>query len=216
LSRADIFGGLANRFIWVGVRRRKLLPWAGQASQDQVQEITKQVIEAATFARGIQEIKLSPKAMALWANEYVGLSAERAGSLGAITARAEAQVLRLAAIAALMNQSHQILIQHLRAARAIWDYSFDSTRFLFGRSAITLEDRILNTLKAASRGLTRTEISGAFHHHVRSQRIVAALDALSEKKLVKSEKRGTEGRTAERWNFIGKSSDDGKEGKSWK
>ena len=52
--------------------------------------------------------------------------------LGAILGRAEAQVLRLALIYALLDGSAFIDEPHMLAALACWDYAEASARFVFG------------------------------------------------------------------------------------
>ena len=51
---------------------------------------------------------------------------------GAITSRAEAQVMRMACIYALLDQSVLIRKPHLEAALAVWGYAEDSARHVFG------------------------------------------------------------------------------------
>jgi len=54
--------------------------------------------------------------------------------LGAATNRAEAHVVRLAAIYATLDRDRQIRLPHLEAALALWRYSADSARWIFGDS----------------------------------------------------------------------------------
>src|SRR5262249_15759640 len=53
------------------------------------------------------------------------------GLCGAITSRAEAQVLRLSLVYALMDCSATIKVPHLQAALAFWDYSEQSVSLIF-------------------------------------------------------------------------------------
>jgi hypothetical protein len=205
LGPADIFGGLGNRFLWICARRSKFLPFAGQVPADDLRDITDRLKNAADFARGIGRLKLSPKASELWAKEYMKLSTGESGQLGAMTSRAEPQVLRLAGICALMNESDEIQKKHLRAGLAIWDYSFASARYLFGgRSRVTLDEKLRRILQAAPAGLTRTEISAALNHHHTGDAIASALERLQEKEIATPQKQSTKGRTAERWLAVSK------------
>jgi hypothetical protein len=47
--------------------------------------------------------------------------------LGAVTARGEAQVMRLACLYALADISSFVRLEHLRAGLEVWRYCFDST-----------------------------------------------------------------------------------------
>jgi hypothetical protein len=76
----------------------------------------------------------------LWAAEYYDLSDAAPGLLGAVTSRAEAQVMRLSLLYALLDGKNVIGEDHLTAALALWDYCARSARFIFGDAATETED----------------------------------------------------------------------------
>jgi hypothetical protein len=82
------------------------------------------------FARNCGQIKRDDAAKKLWAEVYPRLSEGFPGLVGAATSRAEAQVLRLSAIFAVLDMSETIRVEHLHAALAVWDYAFDSARYI--------------------------------------------------------------------------------------
>ena len=69
------------------------------------------------------------------ATVYPALSAEQPGLLGAITARAEAQTMRLALIYALLDGAGEIDRVHIEAALAVWAFCEASARLHLRRSA---------------------------------------------------------------------------------
>ena len=74
---------------------------------------------------GERRVRFTREARELWSAEYQGLTADRPGIYGAVTARAEAQMLRLSLIYALLDEAvlpaaEIIDIPHLRAALAVW------------------------------------------------------------------------------------------------
>jgi hypothetical protein len=144
-------------------------------------------------------------AEALWIKRYHKLSAESPGFVGAITARAEAQALRLAMIYALLDQSRVIKTQHLHAALAVWRYCRDSVRYIFGKSlGYPLADRILQKLRSRPNGMTRLEITNLFNRNVSGPDMSAALDFLQTRNLAWWRKEAAEqGRPTERW-FAGR------------
>ena len=179
-SQADMLGGLGNRFLWSCARRTKLLPFGGAPLAGELRKITERLRTAAEFAREVREMRLSSKARQLWVDLYPRLSEASPGLLGTMTSRAEPQVLRLAAICALMNGSDEIRTHHLRAALAIWHYSLASSRFLFGdKQVVKLDTRLLRLLREAQSGLTRTQISVALSRHARGEAITSALERLN-------------------------------------
>ncbi len=69
--------------------------------------------------------------------------------LGAVTARAEAIVMRLAVVYAVLDGRTHIGVEHLRAALAVWQYCEDSARYVFGDA---LGDPVADELLEALRG----------------------------------------------------------------
>ncbi|MGE0827258.1 MAG: hypothetical protein AB7P18_34690, partial [Candidatus Binatia bacterium] len=112
--------GFGNRFLWVSVRRSKELPEGGAVPDALLLPLAERLKEAIAFARTVSEVKRDEAARALWAAVYHDLSEGKPGLLGAMLSRAEAQVLRLSLIYALLDKSSAIRIEHLRAALAVW------------------------------------------------------------------------------------------------
>jgi len=115
--------------------------------------------------QGKYEIRVcwDEEAKPLWEEAYEDLTAERAGMFGAITARAEAQALRLAMIYALADGSERIKRPHVESALAIWEYSQESVRHIFGDAIGDPDaDRVLAALRHETEGLSRTDVSGLF------------------------------------------------------
>ena len=84
------------------------------------------------------------KAKELWGKVYAELSEGKTGLLGAVTARAEAQVMRLSCLYALLDLSDTIRLEHLSAGLALWAYCEDSAKYIFGE---TLGDPLADEIK---------------------------------------------------------------------
>ena len=69
---------------------------------------------------------INQPATELWCQIYGTLSAPTPGLLGAVIARAEAQVVRLALVYALLDGAEAIGQVHLEAALELWIYCEDS------------------------------------------------------------------------------------------
>src|SRR5262249_52932571 len=141
----------------------------------------------------------------LWHEVYSELSAPKPGLFGAVVARGEAQVVRLAMIYALLDCSKVIHRNHLEAALALWKYFEDSAKYIFVNSVgDPVADEILRSLRANPEfGLTRTEIRNHFAKHKSAAEIGKALRFLQERALARCEKEGTPGRSIERWFICG-------------
>lgn len=204
ISATEAAGGTLNRFLVVAVRRSKCLPHGGDPSDNELQALARRIEAAAVEARKWGTIRWDPAAARLWEEVYPGLTEEREGMFGKVTARAAPQVRRIAMINALLALSGIILEVHLRAALAVWRYAEDSARYLFGDAlGDPVADTILRALRANPEGLTRTDIlKGLFSGHDRG--IDRALALLMERGLARSERRGeTGGRPEERWFATG-------------
>ena len=205
LDRTEMGNGFANRFLWIGVKRSRLLPDGGNLDLKDLAPIIKTLSDAVRFARqlGNQEFKRDKTAGELWHEVYPRLSEGRPGLFGAVISRAEAQVMRLALIYALLDRSEHISRSHLEAAWEIWRYAEDSARYIFGDAiGDPLADELLALLRANPQGLTRTEIREHFKRNRRSNQISRALGILQEHGLARCVQEETGGRPAERWYAV--------------
>jgi len=144
---------------------------------------------------------MTPSAREAWSAVYGRLSEGYPGLLGAVTARAEAQCLRLALVYALMDRAGAIDRPHLLAALAIWERAQASARYIFGDAlGDPVADQVLDALRAARPdGTTRTGISRLLGGHKSADRIGAALALLEGRGLARRESVRTDGAPAEHW-----------------
>jgi DNA replicative helicase MCM subunit Mcm2 (Cdc46/Mcm family) len=158
--------------------------------------------DAIRFGQNPQRIKFDEKAARKWEVYYNEISEDRPGLFGQITARDAPQVLRLALIYAVLDRSLLVKIQHLNAAIAVWNYSVESCRFVFGDSTDDAgADRILEALNTRPEGMTQTEISkDVFGGNRPSEQIAESLLLLQQYALVHTEKESPRnGRPITRW-----------------
>lgn len=200
--------GWGNRILWVAVRRRQKLPFGGDLPYEDLVILQQELAEAVYAVRGWgeQTVTFTPEAAGVWEEAYHGdLSVERAGMLGAITARAEAQALRLAITYALLDASKVIDTCHLQAALAVWKYAAASATWAF---ADQLGDPLADTIhgalaRATGRGISRSEIYALLGRNQPADRIDAALTTLLVRGLARFENEQTGGRPAQRWYSTG-------------
>jgi hypothetical protein len=133
------------------------------------------------------------------------LSQVRPGLYGAATSRAEAQVLRLSALYAVLDCSPIIRLPHLQAALAVWDYCSASASLFFGTATGDhTTDRILEAINASTDGfLSRMQITALFHGRLSSSRIEAALEQLiSLGAIYQQSSQPTGGRPSTLWSAV--------------
>lgn len=201
LDSNEAANGFGNRFLWVCVRRSKCLPEGGKIHEVDFTDILRRLKQTVDFGKRTGEMRRDPEARELWAEVYPELSEGKPGMFGSMTARAEAQVLRLSCIYALLDLSNIVRVEHLKAALACWEYCEQSARFIFGEAlGDPVADQILEALNQTPQGLTRTEIRDLFQRNQSAKRIAIALENLLAANLVRREKVESErGRPAEKW-----------------
>ena len=201
LTETEAANGFANRFVWLLVKRSKLLPFGGEWHTVDSAPLVRRLTSALEFGSAPIEVMWGDGARDIWARVYGPLSEGKPGLFGAVVGRGEAQVARLAALYAVMDESHEIEPEHLLAALALWDHSEKSARYIFGdATGDQVADQIYNALRAAGKdGMTRTGISNLFRRNISSERIGQALSLLLATRRVRRKTQKTGGRQAERW-----------------
>jgi 5S rRNA maturation endonuclease (ribonuclease M5) len=210
LSSTAAANGFANRFLWVAVRRSKMLPEGGEWP---VKEWTlwgdevKHVVERAAALTPINGrdsvMRRDDAARELWHQVYPELSKGGNGLAAAICSRAEAQTMRLAMLYALLDAKSEIGLEHLQAALALWSYCQRSVEWLFGEGSgeesDSTADRVLEMLRAHPEGVSKTEISEIFKRRITVHELNGALEQLEQRGVARFIATPTAGRPSSRW-----------------
>ncbi len=200
LDATEFTNGLANRFLYICARRSKRLPFGGSLDDEALAGLGRELSRVLSITNTFGRLTMSTETRDLWAGIYGELSDAKPGLFGSVIARSEAQVIRLALLYALLDTSRTIERHHLEAALACWDYCEASARYIFGTFlGDPVADTILDALKKAESGLTRTKINGLFKGHAKAADIERSLGALKDADLAISEFKSTAGRPTEVW-----------------
>lgn len=202
LDSVSIANGYANRFLWFMAHRAQILPFGGALGEETVVDLGRRTRAAVEAARNVGQVTMPADAREAWRCVYPALSEGKPGILGAITARAEAQTIRLSLIFALLDGRTEIGTDHLRAALAVWEYAEASAGYIWGDAlGDPVADEILRALRqAGDDGMSRTDIRDLFGRHRGADQIGRALRVLAERSLARQVMRSsTGGRPGEIW-----------------
>lgn len=203
-SAVEAANGFLNRFLFIACRRHRLLPEGGDPDP-----LAGTGIEAA-LGRHLQvgqragQLRLDLAARVEWCDAYAELSEAGDGLVGSLCARAEAHVLRLAMLYALVDGDAVIATAHLRAGLALWDYAARSVAWATrSATADPVAEQIHAALAASADGLTRTQLRDLFARNLPGARIDAALGTLGRTGRAQRRRLTTAGRPAEVWDAVG-------------
>jgi hypothetical protein len=201
LDQTSVANGFANRFMIIWARRSAILPFGGSLSNETCVGLGRKVGVAIATARGVERLQFDGRARESWEALYPALSEGQPGLLGALLARAEAHVVRLATHYALLDRATAITDPHLTAATALWEYAEGSAQYVFGDLlGDPAADEILIALRqAGATGMRRTQIRDLFARHHTSASIARSLSTLAQRGMAKMTIEQTAGRPAEIW-----------------
>src|SRR5262249_3239144 len=107
------------------------------------------------LAQSRARVNIDSDTIKLWRPLYPKLTEDCPGLFGTATARAEAQVLRLALVYSLLDSEQTIGVDHLTAALAFWQYCRRSAAYIFGgREADPLSTKLLEALSKGEKTQT--------------------------------------------------------------
>jgi len=200
LTATEAANGFLNRFLLFAVRRSKLLPEGGSIDQIEWAPMLSRLSAAVDHGRRTGRLGFDEAARRHWWELYPTLTEAQPGLVGAVTARAEAHVVRLALLYALLDQTGEIGLAHLEAAVALWAYAAASACWAFGDAlGDPLADEIYRALLDEPDGLTRSAIRDLFSRNRSSKDIGQALNHLAATGRIHVERHQQRGRPAELW-----------------
>lgn len=194
LDATEAANGFLNRFLHVAVRASKSLPFGGDIDTVDFGPVVEELRLGAQYGRVAGRLRFDDRAREVWPGCYEQLRAGHHGLLGAVTARAEAHVVRLALIYAVADCAPAISADHLRAGLALWRYAERSAGWCYGTSlGDPLADELHKALSARPDGMTRKDIRDLFHRNKSRDDIDRALDVIAAAGLAQGCRQATPG-----------------------
>ena len=205
LSESDAVNGFANRILWVCTRRQGSVPFPGRlslAARTEIMEILREMLAVATRT---SEMRLDNEAKKIFERAYPVLTQDRSGLFGSATSRAEAQVLRISMVLALVDGSPVIRHEDMIRALDVWRYAEESAFFIFGdREPDQRANKIIDFLRSGSRSQTEI-INGLFKKN--GEGIASVLEHLQAVGKIRSSKEKTGGRNITFWELCWQNTD---------
>jgi len=192
LSSNDASNGFANRFLWIFSKRTKLLPLAPSLNLNAISRELQMVQNAVFKASKIGEVEIKRSTLAdlLWKDLYNELNDIPEGLWGDTISRGPAQVMRLALLYCLLDGQKTIEPEHLLAAKALWNYSRDSARWVFEEHIISNKAlKLLRTLEERNH-LTGTDMFRMFNNKLSAEGKKALLHEIKDKIVIEVQKSG--------------------------
>jgi hypothetical protein len=207
LSLNDIANGLGNRFLWVCTKASKKLDHEGRLDWRRLDPHIEQLRAALEWARrdlamDVVPMGRAPTAQRFWVEQLGVLRKPRPGLLGAILARGPAQVMRLAAIYAVVDRQPEIETHHLKAALELWAYCVRSIDFVFGdRLGDKDAEKLLAALEeAGAGGISQKEIQRrVFSNHKDAESLNILLRKMIRSGLIRREQKRSGGPGKPAW-----------------
>ncbi len=140
LKTGELLNGFVNRFLWCHAEKTRSISRPKPFRPEDFAPLFRRLEEVFSVGKEIDgfvhfgEMFFDDEAGSHWDTIYDFFSQEDDTVLGELTARGDPQVVRLATIYAICDRSESIKLAHLSAAVAVWLYSVDSVRHIFGSS----------------------------------------------------------------------------------
>jgi hypothetical protein len=179
VNATELANGFLNRFLLLAVRRTQMLPDGGQLACLPWRPMLDQFTSAVAHGRATGTLTLTDAARDRWRRVYPHVSADQPGLFGSATARAEAHVVRLSLLYALLDQDTHIDVEHIDAAVALWEYAARTAHWIFGDTlGDPVADDIWQALRQTQDGLTKSEIRDLFSRNKSAKAINAGIETL--------------------------------------
>lgn len=148
LRPVDLANGLANRFIWIYSERQCLIPHLQNSYITLPNELEQKLKGAVEYGHSCNSISIDGDAEAYWIELYTsGKLQPPDGKLGELFARAANHILRVSLIYAIGDKDSYIRAQHIQAAYALWEYSYESSIYIFNQSLTSDAIKVMESLK---------------------------------------------------------------------
>ena len=197
--------GLGNRFLWGLSRRSRKLPIPPEIDWHFKNTFGAELSLAISNAKNISCFRLATEAEPHWIEITERFDDENLmrGLYGKMIGRGPVQILKMALIFAVLNNSKVVGIPEIEAAIEVWNYCEASAHYLFsGVQSNSTQRKIIRALENADNGLTKSDILDIFGRHKSAADVDEEMDELKKEGLVRVTSESTGGRNATRFYLL--------------
>lgn len=198
----EMNNGWSNRFLWILVDRARSLPFGADTGNLKFKKQAGHIRKALKEAKRLPLLEWDRKdgVRDRWKAIYGKFMNVGDGPVAATTDRAEAQILRISFLFAVLDQSPTIKLPHLEAGLACWEFAWQSASKLFGGSkALSPRARkLLDALLDDPKGLTVAEINRLFSNHLKQHEMEELVKELTDRQMASVRSEPGKGRTGKR------------------
>ncbi|MDX1470023.1 MAG: bifunctional DNA primase/polymerase [Flavobacteriaceae bacterium] len=174
INSNDLFNGFANRFLWVHSKRSQLLPMGKEVNQKDIERISKRILDHIPLPDSdVKRYYRDEEAKKLFSQYYFELESKVSGNhlIDSLGSRSSAHLLKISLIYATVDGTENIKSEHIRAAKAFWDYCEHSINHIF-KDHFSCKDtrRVMEFLRSNSKA-SRTEIRDLFNRNKSQEEI---------------------------------------------
>jgi len=205
LADVELVNGFMNRFLLAYTERVSILPFGSpvdpQLLRSPVSYLQDSLEKLPTL--GALDLGWTRDARELYGAEIYPSLRPLPGRLAAMTARGAPIIRRLAGVYCVSRGDSLLSVEDLNAAKAVWDYSMETVRFVYGGTSFSaLAEKMIAAIdEAAEAGLVLTELRDRVTagHHVAKPVWDAAIRELQLSRQVVAKREETSGRARTRF-----------------
>lgn len=204
LATGDISNGLANRFLWVLIRRVRSLSRPPALEGEVLCALAAKWRAVLEAARAAGRLVWSDEAGALWDDVYADLAPARESMVADLTARSAPIICRLAVLYALLDGVRVIGRAHLEAAVEVWGYAERCVDYLFGEAAGGKPGEVIlkHMRRLPSHEMDTSDIYRLFSGRIAQHEVHDTMDELERLGLVTYRREPTKTKPRHIWKLV--------------
>lgn len=188
---SEAFNGFGNRFLWIAIRRSKIITFPKPIDFGDLRE---RWAKAIAIAQQIERMSYDKSFESAYEEICPALVADQSDETLKVNVleRSRPYVFRLSMLYALADGKAVMTAEHCKAAYSAWRINVEGCKAVFGSVAgdkptSSLTERLLSLIRASSKqGMSRTDMHNAFSRKITKDDLDFAISQLEQNDLISS------------------------------